>query len=159
MYKTIKLTTILMSAFSLIGCTISTPFSGPGFEPGKGVTLEGTDPVVVSLTYAELRKDRRLRSTFWEYVDKVEASLQGRPGFIGYSKRTIVFGHKAWTMTVWADNASLNEFVSSDVHRTAIRNAMGALATADFARLELKRDELPLSRDRALLLLETNNRG
>ena len=82
MSNTLKLTTLLMSVFSLFGCTVATPFSGPGYEPGKGVTLEGDDPVVVSLTYAELRKDRNLRSTFWEYVEKVETSLQGRPGFI-----------------------------------------------------------------------------
>ena len=159
MRSTLKLTTVLMSALSLFGCTVATPFSGPGYESGKGVTLEGADPVVVSLTYAELRTDRKLRSTFWEYVEKVETSLQGRPGFIGYSKRTIVIGHKAWTMTVWADQTSLNDFVSSDVHQAAIRKAMSALASADFARVEVTREEIPLSWDRALLVLKTNSRG
>jgi hypothetical protein len=84
--------------------------------------------------------------------------LPGRPGFVGYAKRTRLFGNEAWTMTIWADEKSLNDFVESKVHQTAIRESINALASANFARVELKRAEMPLSWDRALQLLAQNGR-
>lgn len=148
---------LLISVIPLVGCTIAAPFKGPGYEPKKGITLEEVDTVYVGLTLAELKKDPDLQAKFWYHVKKVEESLESLPGFIGYSKRTRLFGNQAWTMTVWTDEESLDNFVQSEVHQTAIRESMDALENANFARAELKREEIPISWEDALELLAAQN--
>ncbi len=149
----------VVSALALSGCSISTPFRGSGYDTDRGVILDGGDTVYVSITHAVLAKDRRLRSTFWTHVRRVEASLQQRPGFVAYSMRRQLFGNEAWTMTVWADESSVKAFINSDAHQRAIGSAAAALTAAHFARVELQREELPLSWERALELLHVNNAG
>ena len=148
------MTLALLSVFSLEGCAFSTGFQGPGYDRRTGVTQTGEGWLVVGLTQAVLRDDGALRSTFWDYVWKVAASLPEQPGFVGYSLRRELFGKRAWTMTVWSDEASLAAFVGSDIHQAAIREAMDALACARFARLEVTRDEVPIPWDRALAVFE-----
>ncbi|MDJ0942566.1 MAG: antibiotic biosynthesis monooxygenase [Kiloniellales bacterium] len=147
-------TLALLSVFGLGGCAISTPFQGPGYDRRDGVTVDGEGRLVVAVTKAVLRDDGARRATFWDYVFEVEASLPERPGFVGYSLRRELLGKQAWTMTVWTDEASLAAFVESDIHQAAIREALGALACARFARLEVARDEVPVAWDRALALFE-----
>ncbi len=143
---------MLMSLSALAGCAISTPFQGPGYDRQQGVTVAG-DALVVAITEAVLNGDRSQRSTFWRYVEQVEATLPARPGFVGYALRREIIGRRAWTMTVWTDEASLDGFVQSDAHQAAIRASMGALACANFARVEIERVDVPISWDRALELL------
>ena len=150
---------VIVLLASLVGCTLATPFRGPGYDRGKGIVLDGVETVYVGLTLAVLKNDRKLQSVFWSNVRKVEASLYQRKGFIGYSKRTRLLGNRAWTMTVWTDEASLEDFVQSDVHQRAIRESMGALESAAFARIEIKPEEIPISWDRAIALLEKQNEG
>ncbi len=148
---------MLMSLSAIAGCAISTPFQGPGYDRRQGVTLAGDDRVVVAITEAVLGGTRAQRSTFWDYVSQVEASLPGRPGFVGYALRREVIGNRAWTMTVWTDAESLDGFVQSDVHQAAIRTSMEALACASFARIDADRAEIPISWDRALESLAAAN--
>ena len=149
----LRLSFTLLSVFALGGCAIATPFQGPGYDRRNGVAIESGDRLVVAMTKAVLKQDRTLRPTFWAYVSKVEASLATRPGFVGYALRREVFGRQAWTMTVWSDEASLAAFVESDVHQAAIREAMGAIDCATFARLEVDRRDVPITWDRALAAL------
>ena len=149
---------MMAAAAALTGCIVDTPFRGPGYDPNTGVTVQSVDTFIVAVTNAQLRDDWRLRSRFWDHVEKVEETLNGRPGFVGFSKRTELFGDQAWTMTVWTDEASLDAFVASAVHQTAIEQAMPSLTAARFARLEVGRSELPVSWDRALGQLKANAR-
>ena len=151
--------TIMVAMCSLAGCTLATPFRGPGYDPEKGILLDGVETVYVGLTLAVLKNDRKLKSVFWSNVKRVEASLYSRKGFIGYSKRTQLLGNRAWTMTVWTDEASLEEFVQSDAHQTAIRESMDALESASFARIEIKPEEIPLCWDRATAMMEAQSKG
>ncbi|MDJ0951410.1 MAG: hypothetical protein QNJ94_21065 [Alphaproteobacteria bacterium] len=155
---TLRLSVAALCAFVLGGCAISTPFRGPGYDPNKGVTLEGEGKVVVSLTEAVLRADGERRPVFWANVGRVEASLEGREGLVGYAMRRQLFGNQAWTMTVWADEASLIAFVESAAHQTAIREAGGALEAARFARVAIDREDIPISWERALELLDSGSR-
>jgi len=148
-----RLLYVAVSAVSLGGCVVATPFRGPG----QDVTA-GSSELVLSLTQATLNDDSRARAVFWDYVDRVETSLEDQPGFVGFSKRTELFGDNAWTMTVWSDAESLQAFVESEPHRAAMRNAMGALADARFVRVTIGRDELPVTWERALELLERQGR-
>ena len=148
-----------LSLFALGGCATATPFRGPGYDPKAGVTLPGAEPVIVAITQATLGDESDSRAVFWDHVSRVEASLGNRPGFVGYSKRAEVFGDEAWTMTVWADEASLTAFVRSDVHQAAIREVFGRLADARFARFAVEREDVPVSWDQALVRLDEENRG
>ncbi len=151
-----KFTITLVVWFSIFGCVIDTPLKGPGIASGTSKMTNSAGTVFVSLTKAVLVNDPKLRAIFWSYVGKVEASLPEHPGFVGYSKRTRLFGNEAWTMTIWTDEKSLNDFVEGDVHQTAIRESIHALASATFARVELNREEIPLSWERALQFLDKN---
>ena len=148
-----RLLYVAVSAITLGGCVVATPFRGPGQD-----VAAGTGELVLSLTQATLNDDSRARAVFWDYVDQVEASLEDQPGFVGFSKRAELFGDNAWTMTVWSDAGSLQAFVNSAPHRAAMRDAMGALADARFARVTIGRDELPVSWERALELLDRQGR-
>ena len=158
MFRWLQLLITLLLLSSFFGCVINTPLKGPGVDSGSGEMKDGAETVFVGLTYALLVDDPKLHSTFWSHVGKVEASLPGHPGFVGYSKRKRLFGNEAWTMTIWTDEKSLKDFIESEVHQTAIRESMRALDSAAFARIELKREEIPLSWKSAQQMLDKYGR-
>jgi len=148
----------VVSFVALGGCAIATPFQGPGYDGRDSAAAEGPDKLIVAVTNGVLNGDSDARSRFWDHVAKVERSLSERQGFVGHSKRKEIFGNEVWTLTVWRDESSLNAFVQSDTHQTAIREAFGAFETARFARFEISRREMPVTWDRALAALEKANR-
>lgn len=139
-----------LPALNITGCAISTPYRGA--DTG-GDALED-DTVLMVLTHAELAEGTEDASAFWSNVSAVADSLEGRPGFVGYRLRRELFGRNSWTMTVWTDTASLEAFVESDIHQTAIREGWPALARARFARVTLSRSDVPISWARAEALLD-----
>ena len=147
-----------LGALALLGgCAISTPFQGPGYDRSTGVSSDRADGIViVALTHAVLGKERR---NFDRGVDRVVDSLAQQPGLIGYSLRRELFGNEAWTMTVWRDEASLEDFVRSSTHQQAIRDGAGELAGVNFSRFELPATELPIGWDTALEYLAASGRS
>lgn len=133
-------------------CTISTPYRSAAPSDERG------DTVFVSVTHAVVKEHRASRRLFFDYVAIVEESLPTSPGYVGFSKRMVLFGNDAWTMTVWQDEASLERFVRSEAHQNAIRNAFVALESARFARVEIAADDAPLSWEQALAALESEAR-
>ena len=133
------------------------PFGGPGFDRHHGVTLQGAgDTVVVAITHAVVSRKNGARSAFSRHLWRVVDSLPEHEGFIGYSVRRELFGRDAWTLSAWIDEAAMERFVESPVHRQAVE--AGTLESARFARIELATDELPLGWQRALSILEQQNR-
>ncbi|MEM9729547.1 MAG: antibiotic biosynthesis monooxygenase [Myxococcota bacterium] len=135
----------------ITGWTVGTPFRAARLverSPGHG------DPahVVVSLTYARLKPGGR--RAFDRYTQAVFSSLDEQPGYLGGAIRREVFGRQVWTVTSWVDEASLESFVRSPLHREAVRVAGGSLGETQLHRLELPVTELPLSWDRVLDLLD-----
>lgn len=147
-------------AFALVplvsACVVATPFRGPGVE---AMARDGERPVLVALTMVELGPDRAARARFWDHVWRVTASLEDRPGFIGHSVRREVFGRRAWTMTVWRDEASLEAFVTGDEHRAAISEGYAAVTRTAFWRRALPGAEVPLSWPAAEALLAGRGRS
>lgn len=132
----------------LASCQMAAPFKGPGYTPGKGVTLPGaTDTVWIGLTNAQL--DGSNRAAFDDYTNRVIRDLPNREGHIGHSVRTRVFGNEVWTMTVWRDEAALNAFVRAPVHREAMREGISAVKSARFARFAWPASQVPPSWDEA----------
>jgi heme-degrading monooxygenase HmoA len=132
------------AAVLLPGCRVSTSFRGPGYSRDAGVTLEDDDDeVVVVVTYAQL--DNTRRAPFDAHSELVVQSLATQPGHIGYSRRKRLFGTEAWTMTIWRDEAAVEEFLRSPTHRAAIRAGQGALERAKFERFSWPRNAVPPS--------------
>ncbi|MFN5946808.1 MAG: antibiotic biosynthesis monooxygenase family protein [Phycisphaerae bacterium] len=128
----------------LASCQMAAPFKGPGYTPGKGVTLPGaTDTVWIGLTNAQL--DGSNRAVFDDYTNRVIRDLPSREGHIGHSVRTRVFGNEVWTMTIWRDEAALNAFVRAPVHREAMREGISAVKSARFARFAWPASQVPPS--------------
>ena len=140
---------VLMSS----GCTIATPFEGPGYDDDVGVTLEDVDgPVIVVITQVVLGEGDR--DGFNEGTRSVMDSMDQHEGLIAWSVRREVVGNNAWTMTVWADDKSLNRFVTSKVHRAAVKDGMPAVRQTRFYTFDVPSDALPISWDDALARLE-----
>ncbi len=154
----IGLLAVLFGAVASSGCEIATPFRGPGYDAKTGVRNEHARTLLVAVTKAELHDERSLRTRFWNHVDKVEKSLEGRPGFIGFSKRQELFGDQAWTMTVWTDEASLDAFVGSSDHQAAMAEASYLLKSARFVRFQIDRSEVPVPWASALERLAASTR-
>ena len=120
-----------------LGCTVSSPFRGPGtagLEPGR--------EVVLSLTHANL--DPHLRGPFDKATRRVVQGLPGQAGFVGYSVRRRLGGADVWTMTVWRDESALEAFLASDLHRDALRAGRPALVSGRTLRLKVTAGSLPM---------------
>lgn len=142
----------------LFGCAFNTPLSGPNYQSGAALEAVGITEVVVSLTEAELKRNRDARDLFWKYVDDIDVQLETQPGLIASSKRVTLFGQKAWTMTIWQDQAALMAFVQSDVHQIAARRTPDMITDGRFATFVMASRELPLDWDTALDRLQTEGR-
>lgn len=148
----------IASSLALSGCVLATPFQGPGYDRETGIAAKVQGPLVASVTYAKIRDDGDNRQVFFDYVERVEAILPQRKGFVGYSKRADFLGNEAWTLSVWKDKESLIAFLESDEHTHAVDKAMRTLEDGKFARLSVTPDELPVPWERALAALEANGR-
>lgn len=123
--------------------------AGLGVHGGAGSKAAS---VTVGLTNAVL--DGKTRAVFDDYTRRVIKSLPDQPGYVGHSVRSRPFGNEVWTMTVWRDESALDAFVASDIHRTAIRQGLGAVKSARFARFEWPADRGPPTWAEALRVLE-----
>lgn len=143
----------------LSGCTISTPFKGPGYAAGAVTHPTPDDRVLVGLTYIRTGDDSDKNRVFWDQVDNVYQNIAQQPGLIGFSIRKEVFGNQGWTMSVWRDEQSLDQFVASPVHRQAMQEGLPALAQTAFLRFYVAKERIPLPWDEAEALLQSQGRG
>ena len=135
------------------GCAVSSPFRGPGVARWSGrLNLDPGQPVVVALTQARLDPDRR--KPFDRATHRVYGSLGSQPGILGYSVRTRIGAAEVWTMTVWIDEASLDGFLASELHRSAIREGRASLIGGKTLHKTVAAYELPLPWKEAEELLE-----
>ncbi len=149
---------LLILLVNLSACKVSTPLTAPAGDPSG--TWEGEGGVTIGLTLAITGKDRAQNKVFWHHVKTVQQSLAdgNHTGLIGFSIRREIFGHRAWTMTVWKDGESLDAFVMSEVHQKAMEGGSEALTGSSFARIIYPGDRLPLSWEEAEGLLEREGR-
>lgn len=141
---------MLSTLSALSACSISTPLTGPGFNRADGVTAPGTGDLLAVVTLAERRGDAAKNKLFWTNVHAVRASLDEQPGFVAHSIRRQLIGKRAWTLTVWQDEASLSNFVRSPAHAKAMQQSAADLESMAFARLSVLRAAMPLSWEDAL---------
>jgi heme-degrading monooxygenase HmoA len=141
----------------LSSCNIAMPFN---YSDDLKKTVNENQTAVIGLTYAVVGDNDEKNDVFWKNTEKVIESLPNQKGYLGHGLRFELFGDEAWTMTVWEDLDSLNNFVQSDVHKKAMRQGYLALTEASrFANVTVKRSEVPMSWEKAEKLLKEQNRG
>ena len=151
---TLLASAVVVSALGALqsGCAVAMPFRGPGYDGRSGVTAETPDgTVLVALTSAVL--DRARRRPFDRSTGDVADGMGEVDGLVGFSFRRELFGKRAWTMTVWEDEASLARFVRSQMHRDAMRAGRDATLEFRFHSFRAERDEIPVRWSRAVALL------
>ncbi len=143
-----------LAAAFLTGCAISTPQRLAPTEPGDSPDMR----VYVSITQARVRPEHR--AEFGELTRRVAALLeQGPPGLVSHSIRRELLGSQAWTLTAWRSPEARDLFAALPAHVEAMAAGRRLFSELRVKRLELRRDELPLSWARALALLDTAQAG
>ncbi|MEQ1571869.1 MAG: hypothetical protein ABMA64_39950 [Myxococcota bacterium] len=121
-------------AVVLAGCgepeVVETPFEGPGFDAATGRLVAQDTPFVVGLTELHVKNAPGPGKAFGEHANAVgEHVYADEPaGFVGGSFRN-VGKLQWWTMTVWTDEASMNDFVLSSPHANAMAD-LGRVSSA-----------------------------
>lgn len=135
------------------GLALSKPFAWPGLATAQArQNGAGRDTVVLAITHAQLISTER--AAFDRGADRVVEMLPAQPGIVGYSVRSRLLGHEVWTATVWRDDASIDAFVRSPEHLTAVRQGSSAIANVEYHRVQIPFSELPLDWSRVLAELE-----
>ena len=143
-----------LAAFSLTGCAI-----GGSFSPGERYESDLGDQAVVVITEAAISSQPGAREEFMALSRKVSDSLESRPGYLGSAFRFEVLGTKVWTMTAWTNEQSVNDFMFSGPHHAAIGRTFVLVDDGRFARTTIPRDQMPMSWEDAMTLLDTDGRN
>lgn len=79
------------------------------------------DELIYIATFLPLKKWSHL-IPFIRMSMRVEEQLRRSPGIIRYSLRTNLLKKQFWTLSVWTDRISMEEFVSAEPHATAVKH-------------------------------------
>lgn len=115
--------------FVVSGCRVGYPFRGPGYDADLGVKHpDAGRQVLVVVTRGDVEAGSK--SVFANDLRTVMDGMNEQDGLVGFAVRKEVFGSRVWTMSVWVDRASVEQFVHSTAHRKAIES--GAIARGSF---------------------------
>lgn len=112
--------------FSNTACSLSSPMKGPLFSKNKKFLIQNNQTYLVAVTNVILCKGPKKR-LFMNYTTTLYKDLKNQPGYLGGSLRRKFFGNEAWTMTIWKDQKSMNDFVNSKEHLNAIYMSSDAI--------------------------------
>lgn len=142
---------ITASLFSLLtACAVPFPF----MQSSVLKDYSKNENVIVSITEAYLNADSNKNKIFRQNTIAVVSNLKNEEGYLGHAVRIGLLGDRAWTMTVWKDEASLKKFIYGKTHKMAMSQGTVALKSARFATVMLKRQEIPISWSKALTILD-----
>jgi quinol monooxygenase YgiN len=138
---------------ALAGCTVGTPFRGPGFDSRLGQVRPEVAPTVL-LAVTGGRVDPGRRADFGRQLRAVLEALPASDGLVGYAVRRELFGRRIWTLSVWQDEASLDRFLASPAHMRAVREGGVPRDAVTFASVSIPTALLPISWEQAQRLLD-----
>jgi len=153
-YGEMMLTTIFSA---VIGCTVASPFQQSSKLGSTSIQPETI--VVVALTEVETKGSIFEQITFWKRVSSVRSSLEDNQGYLGGSIRRQLFGNRAWTMTVWENEDSLENFVDSREHERAMKEGAPAVEANRFYRIRKPWKDVPIKWEEVETLIKENGRN
>ncbi len=74
----------------------------------------------------------------------IRRQLARAPGLVGYTLDADLAHKTFWTFSVWADQASLRAFATSDPHRRITRRLAPRMGTSKFEFFPVQGSDLPL---------------
>src|SRR5262249_51246791 len=89
-------------------------------------------------------KHFRVILVFFRYSMQTHQQLKSTPGVIGYSLDAKPFARKFWTLSVWEDQQSLNNFVRQIPHSQIMQAMAPHMGKSQFAQWTVTETEIPL---------------
>jgi len=109
--------------------TISSP------EPGR--------TYLALISYLPLRHFSAIPN-FFRFSLQTRGQLKVTPGVIGYSFEAKPFSRKFWTLSVWEDQQSLNNFVRQIPHSQIMQALAPHMGKSQFSQWGVTHAEIPL---------------
>ncbi|HEX2048373.1 MAG TPA: hypothetical protein VHF27_11440 [Acidimicrobiales bacterium] len=104
-------------------------------EPGSRLT--------VLATRLPLRKHRHIPA-FLGWTLRIRGQLGTAPGLVGYSLDAHVLAKTFWTVSAWADQAAMEDFVRQDPHASAMAAVRPHMGGSTFVFWTVTPEELPV---------------
>ena len=109
------------------------------------VTFRQPDPereYLVLLTVLPLKHLRDL-GVFLLYTWRILGQLRRTPGLLGYSLLAHILRRQFWTLSVWEDEAALQQFVIASPHSYIMRALQEKMGQTRFVRWRMWGAEFP----------------
>ena len=104
---------------------------------------------LVLLSYLPLNKYRAIPA-FLNFTFQIQKQLRTTPGIMGYSLRAKPLSRNFWTLSVWADEQTLMDFVAKVPHGQAMRAMMPHMGPTKFTKWQVSGSALPLRWEEAM---------
>ena len=89
-------------------------------------------------------KHFRAIPAFIRYSLQTQRQLKSARGIIGYSLDARPFARKFWTLSVWEDRQSLDDFVRQIPHSQIMQKMIPHMGKSEFAEWTVSHAEIPL---------------
>jgi quinol monooxygenase YgiN len=107
-------------------------------------------PCVALLTCLPLKGAGQI-PRFLLHTARIAAQLKKSRGLLGYSLRAELMARRFWTLSVWQDEAALDDFVHAEPHAEAMAALAPHMGATRFLRWTLTGSQLPPRWDDALV--------
>jgi len=115
----------------------------------KFATPDTSREYLALLSYLPLKKYRAI-PTFLKYLFQIQKQLRATPGVIGYSLRAKVLSRNFWTLSAWADEETLMDFVAKIPHAQAMKAMEPHMGPTKFTKWKVLGTALPLRWEEAM---------
>jgi hypothetical protein len=101
------------------------------------------------LSHLPLNRYRAIPS-FLLFSSQIQRQLRTTPGVVGYSLRAKFLSRNFWTLSAWADEKALTDFVAKIPHERAMQAMMPHLGPTNFTKWKVLGSALPLRWEEAM---------
>ena len=115
----------------------------------KFTTPDANREYFALLSYLPLKKYRAIPA-FMRFSLQIQKQLKTTTGIVGYSLRAKLFSRDFWTLSAWADEKSLMEFVMKIPHVQAMKAMAAHMGPTKFAKWKVLGSALPLRWEEAM---------
>lgn len=110
---------------------------------------------VAVLTYLPLKSLWALPQFFY-YSRRIQTQLKSARGLIGYSLLAHVLAKRFWTLSVWADEVALTNFIHNQPHQEAMVIMRRFMGGSEFIRWKVNGSAVPPSWQEAMRRFHDN---
>ena len=87
---------------------------------------------------------------FLRFSSQIQKQLRATPGVIGYSLRAKLLSRNFWTLSAWADEKALADFVAKIPHERAMQAMTPHMGPTKFTKWRVLGSALPLQWEEAM---------